>query len=188
MVNPLDPTSPTLTDPSIELTAELRSMKQRLVTDKTNIEQLQSTLVSISSITPFGADLIATADYDAALTLLAFSAIGKTISQTPDYPTLATALGVQSPVPVLSVGINKWCISLPGTIKINIVVLPSCPSAGTDITWQVPFATSVFGGVASMYNSSATQSAWTRDVTTAGCFVDHGNASSESVCVIMFGQ
>lgn len=187
-VNALDPTKPVLTDPSIELVQELRAIKQRLVTDKNNIEQLQSTLVAVSSITTFGSELLASADSDAALTVLDFTAIGKIISQTPSWEDLADQLGVQSPVPVLTVGTNKWCIAFPGTLKINIVVVPSCPSAGTDITWVVPFETTTFGAVASIYNDSATQPAWTNDHDNAGCFVDHANGSAQGVCVIAIGQ
>src|SRR6188508_1934404 len=103
-VNPLDPTKPTLLSQSIELTEELRAIKQRLVTDKANIEQLQSTLVNIAGITAFGADLLASVDSDAALDVLDFSTVGKEISQLANYGDLAAILGVQSPVPTLSIG------------------------------------------------------------------------------------
>jgi hypothetical protein len=187
VANPLDPTKPALTDPSIELTAELRAIKQRLVTDKTNIEQLQNTLVTVSGITAFGASLIAAPNIAAAHTVLGFSEVGKLLVEMPSFEDLADELNVQSPIPTLALGSNKWGITLPGGIKINVVVV-NCPSAGIDIEWQVPFEFNTFGAVANIYNDVATQPAWTRDHDTAGCFVDHANGSAQTVCVIAIGQ
>lgn len=187
MANPLDPTKPVLTDPSIELVAELRAIKQRLVTDKTNIEQLQNTLVTVSGITAFGASIIASPDANTALTHLGFSPTGKLIAEVPSFEDLADQLGVQSPIPILNLGSGKWTIVLPGGIKISIVVL-NCPSGGVDITWAAAFEVGVYGAVACIFNGSATQPAWTNDHDLAGCFVDHANGSSQNVCVIAIGQ
>jgi hypothetical protein len=184
-VNALDPTKPTLLDQSIELTAELRAIKQRLVTDKTNIEQLQNTLVNVSGITAFGSALLASVDADAALTVLGFTAIGKELSQLANYEDLADELGVESPIPTLELGTQKWCITLPGGLKANIIK-GNFSSGGGTITWQVPFTTSVYGVWATM-EGSGDFPLWVDDVDNAGCYIDHNNASAKDGFVLAIG-
>lgn len=185
-VNPLDPTQPTLLSSSIDLTAELRAIKQRLVTDKDNIDQLQQTLVDISGITPYSATLLAAADSDAWLGLLNFSAIGIDLSQLSNYDDLADALGVQDPVPAITIGANKWTIALPGTLKLNIVKL-TVPSSGTTVTWQTPFTTAVYGVWATL-NSNGDFPIFVTSVDTVGCYADHNNASAKDGFILSVGQ
>lgn len=185
-VNPLDPTQPTLLSQSIELTAELRAIKQRLVTDKADIAQLQNTLIEVSGITDFGASLLASASPDAALDVLEFSVIGKELTQLANYADLAGQLGVIDPTPVLSIGTNKWSIALPGTLKLNLVKV-SVPAGGTDITWQTPFTTAVYGVWATL-NSGADFAPWITGEDLVGCHVDHNNGSTHSVFVLSIGQ
>jgi hypothetical protein len=189
-VNALDPTKPVLSDQSIELVEELRAIKQRLVADKSNIEQLQQTLVNISGITAFGAELLASADADAALDLLEFTSVGKQLAGIPTLPDLIELLGIESPVPGLVIGgSNKWTILFAGTIKIQILVA-SVPSGGATVTWAEPFTNvaGAWGAVASIFQNTATQPAWTRDHDATGCFLDHANGSTQSCCVIAIGQ
>lgn len=185
-VNALDPTKPTLLDQSIELTAELRAIKQRLVTDKANIEQLQNTLINVQGITEYGSQLLASTDSDNALTILDFSVLGKELSQLADYADLALALGVESPIPTLSIGTNKWSIALPGTLKLNIVKV-AVPSAGVNITWQTPFGTAVYGVWATL-NSGADFPAFITTEDLVGCKVDHNNLSTHTAFVLAIGQ
>lgn len=187
-VNALDPTRPTLSDQSIELVEELRAIKQRLVTDKSNIEQLQNTLINISGITAFGAQLLASTGADDALDLLDFTPVGKQVAQINSLPDLVQLLGIQSPVPFVVVGGgNKWTIKLPGTVKIQVLVA-SVPSSGMTVTWAESFVSGAWGAVASLMGTSGTQPAWTLDHDATGCFLDHGNGSTQSCCVIAIGS
>lgn len=186
-VNPLDPTKPTLLDQSIELTEELRAIKGRLVTDKTNIEQLQNTLINISGISEFGAELMASADADAALDLLDFSETGKDISQVPSLADLGTALGVTNPAPQLSVGVSKWCIQFANSaLKINMVKLNMTPG-GTAFTWQVPFTVGIYG-MAGVLTVGSDDPMYILDETNIGGTARVNSSSSKTGYVIAIGQ
>lgn len=188
-VNALDPTQPVLSSQSIELVEELRAIKQRLVTDKTNIEQLQNTLVNISGITAFGAELLASVDASEALDKLDFTAVGKQVAWINSLPDLVSLLGIQSPVPVIVIGGGgKWTIKLPGTIKIQVLVA-NIPAAGTTVTWAESFVSGggAWGAVASIFGTSATQPAWSLDHDANGCYLDHANSGTQQVCVIAIG-
>jgi hypothetical protein len=185
-VNALDPSKPTLLSESIELTAELRAIKQRLVTDKQNIESLQNTLVNISGITAFGAELLASVDSDAALDVLDFTAIGKELTQLANYEDLAALLGVESPVPELSIGTGKWCLTFAGGYKLNIIKA-NVSSGGSSFTWQVPFTTSVYA-VLTTLNANADFDIWVGDYDNAGVDVDHNNGSDKVGFILGIGQ
>lgn len=189
MANPLDPTKPTLLDPSIELVEELRAIKGRLVTDRDNIQQLQNTLVDITGITSFGAQLLASTGADAALDILDFTATGKEISQVASYAALATALGVQSPVPTITVGVGHWCVQFAGGFKINVITITTSDDGTTAPTWLVPFTTSIWGAVATLFTptTQGTTSCNVNNATLTGCTLDHGGSGNRLITVIAVG-
>lgn len=188
-VNPLDPTKPTLLDQSIELTEELRAIKTRLVTDKTNIETLQNTLINISGITEFGAELLASPNPSAALDTLDFTETGKDISQLPDLETLASALGVVNPAPSLSVGVSKWCIQFAGSgLKINMVKFTIPGGAAADLTWQTAFTVGVYGISYGLATSSDDPIYSVGDPTLTGVSLRCNTTNPRNGYVIAIGQ
>lgn len=188
-VNPLDPTKPTLTDQSIELVEELRAMKQRLVTDKANIEQIQNTIIDIQGIGAFGAELLASTDEHDAREQLGFSPYGELLVQYASAAALAGDLGVVSPAPILTAGVGKWCIQFAdSTIKINIVkaTFNHTGAGGTAVLWQVPFVTGAFAIVGNL-QANADRAIWTSAETLNGCTVNHNNGSAHPGVVIAIG-
>lgn len=185
-IDALDPSRPILTDP-VQITEELRAIKQRLVSDKASIENLQSTLVVLSNIGPFGEQLMALHDLSAWATLVQQSATGKTIFEAANVGVVQTLLGIVSANPTISVGANKVCITFPGGLKINVGRY-NVVGTGQRCSFQTPFTTSVYGVFATMaaiVSGHATVDYSTLDLDDV--FVDHTNSGTYDVFLLAIG-
>lgn len=180
-VNPLDPTKPTLLDQSIDLTAELRAMKSRLVADKEAIENLNSSIVDIGTITPYGLTVLQSADADGNHAVLQAGTAGLDVYKAEFMSDIVDLLGLAT---TISYGVNKVCVTLPAGIKIN--TLKGSRAKNENITWQVPFTTTVWAGVITM-NEVNEKILYLRNLSNTGATVDFEGTGNVDCSIIAIG-
>lgn len=179
--NPLDPTKPTLLDQSIELTGELRAIKSRLVADKAAIENLNSSIINIGTITPYGLTVLQSADADVNHQVLGAGTSGQQIYQTEFMDDIVALLGLQTSI---SVGINKVGVTLPAGIKIN--TMQGSRAKNENVTWQVPFTSTIWAGVITM-NEVNEKILYLRNLSNTGATVDFEGFGTVDCSIIAIG-
>lgn len=184
-VNPYDPSQPTGTS-QVELSAELRALKGVNVNHRDKIQALEDQIVPITDITEYGKDLIHLESVEDNLDFLGGMAAGIEVFQKPTVPDILDLLGLSGASMTIEAAAGKTCITWNTGLMLQIVNF-DCPSGGETINWMHPFPTQVLGAIVGL-NSTASNAAYIKDITTVSAFVDQENLSSHEVSVWALGR
>lgn len=184
----LNPTLP-VGGNQVEIASELRGIKQRLVTDKANIEALQAAILPITGAGTTGLALLDSETPAAALTALAGTVVGKQLFQIVDVPAAQVLLGITSQIETILQSAptpDHTTIIFGGGLMINIIT--KSISTGVDHHfWLTPFTSQIFGAVATI-NDNGTEAAFLQAVGLTDCYSDQSNGGSKNACIIAIGR
>jgi hypothetical protein len=184
----LNPTVP-VGGNQVEIAAELRGIKLRLVTDKASIETLQSQIAPITGAGTVGLQLLDSETTDAALAALAVTTVGKQLFHIADIPDAQALLGITSQIETITQSSptpDHTTIVFGGGLMINIIT-KSISTGVEHHTWLTPFPNQVFGAVATI-NDNGTEAAFLQAVGLVDCYSDHSNSGNKNACIIAIGR
>ena len=181
-VDPLNPALPTSTT-QVEVAAELRAIKGRLVTDKTGLETLQALLSGVSSISAYMKGMLPIVSDDLVLDYLGITATGKDVLHMASLTDLADALGVTDYSPDVDISGVKSCISF-GELKFNMIY-----GSFSDLTthsWRTAFD-SVVLCVLCTKNQNENGSVQAYNISTTGCDISFNGGGTKAYSVLAIG-
>lgn len=189
MTDALNPAIPTSAS-QVEIAAELRGIKQRLVADKTAIENLLLAIEPLVDAGVTGLEILAAASKATVFETLEFEAPFVAMSTIPTLEDLKNYLGIASQNnESVEIGSDKGTIRWPGNTKLKwtIDVIPSSGSS-TAVTWDNPFDQTVFFAGSLFFGSGGSNAVWVDGLNgLVGAYVDHGNASGHQVVTLALG-
>ncbi len=187
-VDALDPTRPTGAN-QVELSAELRAIKARLVADKAGIEELQIAVDPVVDAGGTGLALLDSETADDAFTVLGVTDLGQQLIQNfLTLPEMKAFLGIiNAPIETITNTSTGGTVTWPGGVKVKWKIL-NVPGGGSYVpfTWETPFSTICFFGLAVGYGGD--QATWLEGAPTiTGGNVDHNNGGSRLVAIFGLG-